>query len=419
MTNEKKKLEETAFYINGRRLLAEVIKQKRSVEDLGVHDVEYNYIRNSRVKDANGRLMTTEEKFTLLGYERKSRFSRDIRQELYDEISQYLAEGGSFHVERKTLPFYSKLRSYASQLRVNGKPASHEEIIRGDLGFSSYSDLYFRCVRLEEIKKYRDENGYVDSYRKDEEYATHLRDMAMTLNVPIHILITLIADEKLKESYINTDRISYLKYQLNEYLKKHGDLVGITSKSPELYEALRTVTGDFSDGSGVVYTRNEMLDVLGFGDVKNKLRPDILKPEDDDKFESTITHLKKTYGDKIIKYTDIEGPIYAVLQKRAVKLNITIYELCRSYGLNYRGNYNTQRLSKCLVKGVPYLEEMRAERDALIEEYLKDVKFDLSKEEMFELRVTAAQQVYEEFKPKYDNFTDSDVYYENEKNNAD
>lgn len=419
MTKEKKKLEETAFYINGRRLLAEVIKRKRSVDDLGVHDVEYNYIRNSRVKDANGRLMTTEEKFTLLGYERKGRSSRNIRQELYDEISQYIADGGSFHVERKTFPFYSKLRSYAGQLRANGKPATHEEIIRGDLGFSSYSDLYYRCMRLEEIEKYRDENGYVDSYRKDEEFATHIRDMATTLNVPAYILITLIADEKLKESYINTDRISYLKYQFNEYLKKHGDLVGITSKSPELYEALRTVTGDFSDGSGVTYTRNEMLDVFGFGDVKNKLRPETLKPENDAKFESIITHLKKTYGDKIIKYTDIEGPIYAALQKRAVKLNITIYELCRSYGLNYRGNYNTQRLSKCWVKGVPYLEEMRAERDALIKEYLKDVKFDLSKEEMFELRVTAAQQVYEEFKSKYDNFADSDAYYENEKDNAD
>ena len=154
MTNEKKKLEETAFYINGRRLL--VIKQKRSVNDLGVYDEAYNYIRNTRLYKEDGTLYNVEEKFGLLGYERKSRFSRDIRQELYDEISQYIAEGGSFHVERKTLPFYSKLRSYASQLRVNGKPASHEEIIRGDLGFSSYSDLYYRCIKLEEI-----ENGKV------------------------------------------------------------------------------------------------------------------------------------------------------------------------------------------------------------------------------------------------------------------
>ena len=38
---------------------------------------------------------------------------------------------------------------------------------------------------------------------------------------------------------------------------------------------------------------------------------------------------------------------------------------------------------------------------------------------MFELKVGVVKQVYEEFKPKYDNFTDSDVYYENEKNNAD
>ena len=413
MTKEKKKLEETAFYINGRRLLAEVIKQKRSVDDLGVYDEAYNYIRHTRLYKEDGTLYNVEEKFGLLGYERKSRSSRSIRQELYDEISQYIADGGSFHVERKSLPFYSKLRSYANQLRIKGQKTTHEEIIRDDLGFASYSDMYYRCMRLEELKNYRDEDGYVDSFRKDELFSSHINDMATTLKIPFYILITLVADEKLKSCYLHTNRIDYLRYQLNEYIKKNGDLVGIVSRSPELYEALRTVANDYGDGSGAEYTRKEMLIALGFGHVKTKLRQSV-KPKDNAKFDEAIQYLKKTYGDKQIKYTDIEGSIYSILQRRAVSLNISMYELCQSYGINYRGNYNTQRLSRCLVQGVPYLNEMKTARDEMIEEYLKDTNFKLTKEQMFELRVGVAQQVYEEFRPKLENFSEADNYYEDE-----
>ena len=160
------------FYITATQMLNDYIADGGNVDDLGVKDEAYKFIKNSSVKDENGNTLDLETKFEVLGYPRKAKY-KDNKKELIAEIEVYRQAGNSFHITRKKLPFYPRLYAYASYLKRHGIDMEYEQIMKG-LGYKEYSDTYFRCLGLFDLEKYRDETGFVDSYRKNEKLKAYI-----------------------------------------------------------------------------------------------------------------------------------------------------------------------------------------------------------------------------------------------------
>ena len=161
------------------------------------------------MKDENGQYINLEEKFSQLGHPRKAKY-KESKQALIAEVDAYKQAGGSFHIIRKKLPFYPQLYTYASRLQRQGVDITYEQIMKG-LGYKDYSDTYFRCMGIFELEKYRDNNGYVDSYRQNKKLKAYIISLGKTLNLPYYLVITLLADEKLEKCYIDTEYIEYVK----------------------------------------------------------------------------------------------------------------------------------------------------------------------------------------------------------------
>ena len=404
MAEEKNNQTNQTFIEKGKRLIALAIASGKSVDDLGVKDEAYSYVKNSKVYDENGKLCTTKEKFEILGYSRNGRV-RDIRSELKQAINEYLAEGNSFHVPRKIFPFYSQLRAYSNHLKSKGKELTHEQIIRDDLGFREYSDLYYRCIRLGELKNYRDEEGYVDSYKKDERYHQHIQDMAKSLRIPTYILISLVANENLKECFINSDQIGYIKNQLLQYVQSNDGLVGISMDNHQLYESLRYVENVYSDGTGERFSKVDLLRALDIYGVEHKFKDMQDKERElESEFIKVIEKIKMFYGDTQVLMKELSEKDRKILQNKSIRLGISVGRLCQLYGINSNANMNTKRLASRKVDTIPYLSEMQIRKNELLLEFKEKKNNNITKEEEFEIVVDIARQVYEEFSNKIENF---------------
>ena len=92
------------FYITAKNLLDDYVAGGGDVNDLGVNDKVYKFIKNTKVKDENGQYINLEEKFSQLGHPRKAKY-KESKQALITEVNAYKRAGGSFHIIRKKLPF--------------------------------------------------------------------------------------------------------------------------------------------------------------------------------------------------------------------------------------------------------------------------------------------------------------------------
>ena len=406
MAEEKKEHLNQTFIEKGKRLIALAIASGKSVDDLGGKDEAYVYIKNSKVYDENGKLCTTKEKFSLLGYSREGRVSRDCREELKQAINDFLSDGNSFHIPRKSFPFYPQLRAYSNYLKSKGKELTHEQIIRYDLGFREYSELYYRCVRLSELKDYRDSEGYVDSYKKDERYHQHIQDMAKSLKIPTYILISLVANEKLRECFINSDQIGYVRNQLLKYVQSNDGLIGISIDDHKLYESLRYLENAYSDGTGEKFSKLDLLRAFDIYGVEHKFQGTQEKGRDlkEDEFIKVIEKIKMFYGDTQVIMKELSEKDRKILQSKSMRLGISIGRLCQLYGINSNANMNTKRLASRKVNSIPYLSEMQARKKELLSEIKGNNNVDFTKEEEFEIVVDIARQVYEEFSERIENF---------------
>ena len=144
-------IEKTIFYVKAKKMLDDYVAAGGKVDDLSTKDKEYVYIKNTRVRDESGKLLTLEEKFEILKHPRKKKYVSDVRQALIDEIEKFLAEGKSFHISRKKLPFYERLVTYSTYLERKGEFKTHEQIMKYDLGYLNFSDDYFRCLDLKHL----------------------------------------------------------------------------------------------------------------------------------------------------------------------------------------------------------------------------------------------------------------------------
>lgn len=387
------------FYIKVKSMLEEYVSNGGDVNDLGINDEIYRYIKNTRLTDDAGNYIDLETKFKLLGYPRKPKY-KDNKQELIKEINEYKKAGKSFHITRKSLPFYPRLHAYASQLKRQGVELTYEQIMKG-LGHKDYSDTYFRCLGIFELKKYRDDNGFVDSYRKNEKLKAYIVSLGETLNLPYYLVVTLLADEELDKCYIDTEYINYVKTELQQYAKTNGSLKGIKNKNRSLYYKFRTVMNYYGDGGEIDLTPEDWLNIFDLGDLENNFKQPQNKEVD---ITSIMDKLKQKFANNVIKAKDIDRKEYRIILKKCIKLGIPIKELFRNYGLNYSGNI-VNRLSTMQVAKIPYLKEMRELRDNLLQAQGITAENGYCEEEIFEAKVEACQQVYSKFKDKIFNFT--------------
>ncbi len=385
--------------IKAQRLLDEYVAKGGNVDDLGCDDYEYNYIKNSKFM-IDGKRLDVEETFAMLGHPRKVKQVKDVRATLIEEVKAYRAAGGSFHIRRKDLPFFERLHTYVVSQHQKGIDVTTEEAMKG-LGFREYSDAYYRCKDLALLKTYRDAEGYVDGFRTNSNYRQYITDVGKSYGLPYSFVIFLLCDEKIRSVAISTEYIGYVKSGLEDYILTHGSLDGISNQDPALYAKLDNIKKYFSIGNGDYFSNEDLLMVLGLDGVKNRMT-DSTKTDFD--VDEIMTRLKKNGGKVTAK--SLSNLEYRRVVSKSIKLGIPVQELFRSYGVDYRGN-NTSRLSKVYVDTLPYLAEMKNRRDELIKE--GKLPEDACKEEIFEVRLRACQQVYEEFKDRIYNFTPDDV----------
>ena len=94
-----------------KRKLAKFVENGGDVNSLGRNDELYRYILFSNIVGARGERLGLEAKFKLAGYPRKSKRAKSAKEILKEEAQAWLDAGNSFHVARKSLPFFERLHT--------------------------------------------------------------------------------------------------------------------------------------------------------------------------------------------------------------------------------------------------------------------------------------------------------------------
>lgn len=388
--------ENTIFYVKAKKMLDDYVARGGNIEDLSKDDKEYKYIKNSKAKSADGRLLTLEEKFEKLHHPRKPKQEKDVRQALVNDVEFYVSQGKSFHIARKKLPFYERLATYSRYLARNGEHKSHEQIMKYDLGYKNFSDDYYRCMELEKLKTYRDENGFIDGYRKDKRLVNYVRDVAIAYAVPYYIILCLVCDEKLNSYTIEVDKVKFTERLLTNYAKQFESFVGIKRNHPKVYNAFEYLTRYYSDGSECGFSKQEWLDIFGLGDVEHRFW-DITRENTD--IDQAIKNIKSQCKDGVVIAKDVDSKDYIKVVKKSVQMGISVSELLSMYGLKHK-HLSSSRMARTEVDEIPYLSEMKQRRDELILTSGKTEENGCCKEEIFEAKLHASIQVYNEYKEK-------------------
>lgn len=393
--------QDSQFYKKAVQYIEEFLATGKKIEEMTTKDKAYRYIKNSRVYDENGELIKLEKLFELLGYPRAKKYSRDVRDDLIKEINEYLEQGNSLHIERKKLPFYERLLTYTHVLRRKGVMLTHEQIMKEDLGFRQFSDIYFRAHKALKIKDYRDSEGFVDDYKSNKNLKAFIKDLAITYEVPYYFIVVFMCGEKLRRYNISIDRVAFVKRELENYAAEHnGTLQGLRWKDSTLYSSFDYLIDYFSDGSGRTFTKQEWLEAFEL-DIPNRFRAQAKQIDED--IEDVILRLKQQFPNGFVVAKDMNQADYRRIIKKSISLGITVSELLKKYDLNCKGS-SMSRLSRVSVDEIPYIYEMKTRFADLILASGKTKENNVCKEEILEARVQAMQQVYAEFKERLDSY---------------
>lgn len=200
---------------NIKSMLDSFVLEGGNVNELKPGNKIYDYIKDAKIMGDNGKKITVDEKFSLAGHSRDALYH--LRKQVVDGATDYLKSGGSFHTERKSMPFYNDLKSYVrAYKREFGRDISYDEAMK-EIGFKNYSTIYYKYAKLMDLKEYKNDDGFVDGYRKDEVMKSYVHQSARQLNVPIAILVGLVADQDLKKYSLDVD---FMEETKNEVLKE-------------------------------------------------------------------------------------------------------------------------------------------------------------------------------------------------------
>ncbi len=392
-----------------RQMLIDFIERTgRSLDSLTKDDPEYRYVWGVEMKGEDGHLLTLTEKFAAAGFERKPKYSTNVKQDLIDAIEKYRADGGSFHVVRKTFPFYTKLYIYCDSLARNGQRLSYEQIMK-DLGYKEYSDLYYRYSALEKFPNYRDSEGFVDSYKSDAKFRAFVHDAAISLDIPIPVLIELVCEENVRDVYLGVDYFSHVKSEILKFANfNKNSLEGVTRKAPNLYSKIRHIANYVATEYGENISTYDVLKLLGVQFVDNKFKSGVAEEKDIEPVMASLQKIAESQDGKLY-FKDIPKDSYRDIVLKSVRLGVPTKAFFKLYDIDYVDGRNNARLDKIHVDKYPYIDEMRKRKQQLIQESGISAENGHCKEEIFEENIRASLQTYEEFKEKIYNFEDKAV----------
>lgn len=402
-TSKKHPLEMRIVF--ARAMLDNYVEAGGKIEDLKKDSPEYKEVHNLKITDANGRLLTMEEKFALLGKPRPAKYSNDVRRDLIDAVSNFLAAGGDIYMPKASLPFYRiEYATYARTTRKNG--------VVGELAFQTnmreigvdYSEMYYLFGKIEELSNFKDEDGFVDSYRLDEKMDNFVRAAAYKMGVPIPVFVGLVGNCNLRECCIDAEYFEFVKSELRVYLQTHDDFVGLSNKNPTLYRRIKHISRMTFSSDGTALSPNDVLALLDFEDVENDLIDVGNETFKNDIIEKLRLEAEKKGGK--LSRSDIDDKDYRKVCFKAAALGATTKGFFKFYGIDYDGKDN-QRLSKVWVKDFPFMKEMRAERDRLMASAGVSFYGGCKKEDLFDALIDASIQAYEKYKSQIYNFEGS------------
>lgn len=396
------------------KIIEYVERTGNSVDMMGKNDPEYKYIWGTDIKDKDGKSLSIEEKFAVAGFDRKRKYSVNVKQDLIDAVNKYLAEGGSFHVVRNTLPFYSKLYIYCDHLaNKNGFRSSYEDIMKS-LGYREYSDLFYRYSYLKNLSSFRDEKGFVDSYKADKKMKAFVNDAAISLDVPIAVVVELICEEKLKEVCLSVDYFAHVKDEILEYVKTGKTLEGVSRANPELYGKISYLRKYISTNYGDNISSYDVLVILGLDNIDNNFK---IYPSPVKEIETTMSKMIKIaagQGGKIYK-KDLSEEDYRSALIKSIRMGITTKALFKMYDIDYMDGRSCARLSKIITSQYPFMKEMVKRKQELIKESGVSAEKGACEEEIFEQNIKSGLQSYAEFKDKIFNYERKIIEHSTEK----
>ena len=383
----------------------EFVANGGEINKLGVHDELYKLVKNSEII-TDGRPLTVKKKFELIGFprENKNKSFQEHVYSLHDAISKFVEEGGDVSTLCYSDKLYKKVKN--SKLGVNGSELTIEQKFEL-VGFPrkpAYNPIKTLMDTLASLENYKDSQGYVDSFRSARQLNASLDTCSAVHKLPVSLLITLVANQKLKRYALNVDRYDYIKARLYDYISKHGNLVGIKQKDRRLYDLLCSTAKTYPTQDGQKISIAELVEVFGFGDYENNFNPNVKSSS-----FNPVVFLNK-YGDKIIKngnkisLSDISTNDYAMLANYTRRNSTTIQNFFKSVGVKYITPKAVKRDAYLTVSEYPYLDEMKTEVESLLAEYYHNnpQKEPYDAETLFKNRLTACQFVYEKYKEKID-----------------
>lgn len=387
-----------------KEILSQFVANGGNVNDLGIKDKVYQEVKAITILNDEGRPYTLNEKFKLAGYPRESKSTKLSEEYLKKTITEYLNEDNSLYENIKKSPWYDSLQSFIkTKYKNTGVKYTTEEMLKR-LGFN-YFPTYERFKKLFAISEYADKDGYVDDYRKNYNLKHFVNDCGKTLNMPAGYVVELIANGKLKESFINGDYIEETRKEVLEYLQENQTLDGIKRRNIILYNKLRHIQRFAPSGLNQQLDMTEVLYLLGINpglwnelnntsDVSNKV------VSTEKIISKVIDRAKKsgaTYKNGRIQITpaDFEPTEYNTIRLAASREGVYITDYLDSRGINYVGGINVNRFSAYKVDKLPNIDKMKADRDKIYNSTTHD---KLTKEEDFEVWLSACILAYNKYK---------------------
>lgn len=367
----------------------------RNFDEITTSDEVYRFAKNARILKENGQYYTLEEKFALVGIERKPERAVDIEEKIREQIEEYRKSGGDFHIARKKLPFYDSVWSYIKKhARRTGETLTFEDVLKGKFGCKEYSDTYARFHRILDIEKYVDEDGFADGYRQDEQMASYISSAAQTLGVSSSVVILLFCDKSLREVWCDSDLMEHLISGLSKYQEENGSLKNLKRKSPQLYERLRRFARYAMSSAGEELGVADCLEILGFESDGYKIAE--AETKDISKTMQEIFDRVKENGGKV-RLEDLTKTEYRTILNKANRLGVSTKAIFKVYNLDYVSGNNNPRFAKIKVTEYPFMREMRKRRDEIVAKSNISLDNGNTKEEVFEIWMKACLEAYKEF----------------------
>ena len=249
-------------------------------------------------------------------------------------------------------------------------------------GMAGQKDLFGHFERLVlkgGLKACRDKWGYVDSYRTNKPIKTSIAHISRATGLTEALVVLLVADEKLDSFLVKGNYIAYMTDRLKNYLNAHGgNPFGMSSNDTILSNGLRYIAKSFGTGNIESVSTLDVIESMA-PDYLDKSKVDTSKygvrnsaRETFDFVRDVVARIQDDMGDVVVpseipqKYSNEVH----ILGNIASRLGTTLKDLFAMGGVTYLGRETAGRFSKIKLDEYPYLDEMRAERDRRVKEYL-------------------------------------------------